>query len=333
VALFGPTGSGKTDIAVHVARLLGTEVVNCDPAQCYAGLPILTNQPSSEHDAVAPHRLISCWPLTHDATVAEFVRHAHAEIDELVARTGHAVLCGGSGLYMLSALAQLAFASRAHGAAPADPELRDQLHHEADELGEQHLHARLRALDAAAAQRIHPNDRKRVIRAIEAALAGGSVAGGSIWDVPHRLGSVVIGLHVARPVLHARIETRTSGMFTRGLLDEVAAIVGSDGAGLGVISPTARRIHGLSDCARILAGDVSRARGEELQLFRTRQYAKRQDTWARRWPGLRVLEPPPHAPPAEVATLAAALASRAALDVEGTTCDSPSGRERATTTS
>lgn len=285
IAVFGPTGSGKTDVAVRVARKLGTEVVNADPAQCYRGLPILTNQPQPEHDAIAPHRLIGCWTLQTEASIVDFAVVAHQAIDELVQQKGSAVVCGGSGLYLQAAVSELATTD----IPDRGKALRGQLDARYDALGATAAHAALAALDSGAAAKIHPNDRKRVVRAWQVALDGGSVAPStsSMWDAPHRHVTRVAGLVVDRTVMRQRIGARTEQMFEAGVLGEVAGIVGDHAEHCDTaLSVTARRLHGIDDCIGVLRAEHSRERAIEMMTTRTRQYAKRQDTWARRIEGL-----------------------------------------------
>jgi tRNA dimethylallyltransferase len=287
VAIFGPTGSGKTDIAVHVARLLGTEVVNCDPAQCYRGFPILTNQPNPTHDAIAPHRMVGVWPLSYEATVAAFARDVHAELDELIDSHGVAVACSGSGLYLRAALTELAW-----GETSEDATVRTSIDARYEDVGGRVLHAELAEADPDVAARIHPNDRVRIVRALEAVAAGGSIApeGGSIWDASYRRPTLAFGLHVDRALVRTNIDQRTASMFEQGVLKEVASVCGPDGADSSQLSSTSSKLHGLDDCRRVLAGELTRDAGIDLMATRTRQYAKRQDTWARRWPGLQPVE-------------------------------------------
>jgi tRNA dimethylallyltransferase len=287
VAVFGPTGSGKTDVAVHLARALGTEVVNCDPAQCYTGFPILTNQPTPAHDAVAPHRMVACWPLTFESTAAAFAEQVHAAIDDLVAANGVAVACGGSGLYLRSALSDLGFATTGE----PDADLRATLERDYEQHGGTAMLARVAELDPAAAAGLHPNNAPRVIRALEAALGGGTVTGegSGLWDAPYRHATAIVGLQVERHLVHARIDARTDAMFAAGVVEEVAGVLGPRGelrSDRTVISATAAKLHGLQDICGLLAGDHDEPTARDLMARRTRQYAKRQDTWARRWPGL-----------------------------------------------
>ena len=285
ISIFGPTGSGKTDIAVRVAAQCGSVVVNTDPAQCYRGFPILTNQPDPQHDAIAGHEMIGIWDLATYATVASFAEHAHRVIDAARDTSGTAVLCGGSGMYMLAALTELDMGQ--HHSDHDGAGMRAHLEEEFDRVGADAFHAQLAELDPSAASMIHPNDRKRAIRAMDVARTGGSIASGSIWDAPQRHATTLVGLQIERSVVHARINARTQHMFDAGVLDEVAGIVGPGADRVDQLSVTARKIHGLSDCIGILRDELTLAQGMEQMATRTRQYAKRQDTWARRWPGLQ----------------------------------------------
>ena len=291
VAIFGPTGSGKTEVAVRVAAALGTDVVNCDPAQCYRGLPILTNQPGPEHDAIAPHRLIDVWDMQHEASFVGFADMAHAAIDELIESRGVAVACGGSGLYLQAALTHLPDAER--GAPQHDPAMRKELEARYDAGAAAAMHAELTELDPRVAARVHENDRIRLVRALEVAQRGESIApgGGSHWDAPQRHQTALYGLDVDRAVIRARIDRRTRGMFAAGVLDEVVALAGGDGSRAdAAFSHTARKLHGLEDCLGVLRGNWPREHAIERMAARTRQYSKRQGTWARRWPGLMALD-------------------------------------------
>lgn len=286
ISIFGPTGSGKTDVAVRVAASLNTEVVNCDPAQCYRGLPTLVNHPTLEHDQIASHRLIAIWGMDFTSSFVQFADAAHEAIDELVSDRGHVVVCGGSGLYMQAALTDLASAD----AAPLhDRALRAELERRWEDGDQARLYQELAKLDSAVATRTHPHDRPRVVRALEVALLGGSISpeGGSHWDAKHRHDSILVHLQVDRPQVHMRIDERTQRMFDAGVLDEIATLAGSDGSKADVVfSSTARKLHGLEDCLGVLRREHSQEVAIEKMARRTRQYAKRQDTWARRWPGM-----------------------------------------------
>ena len=265
VAIFGPTASGKTDVAEIVADGLGGEVVSADSAQVYRGLPTLTNQPAR------PTRLVAIWPLEHEASVGEYQRLAHAAIDALLARRRTPVVAGGSGLYLRAALAELALPP-----APAR-ELRAAWERRYDELGPSEAHALLTATDPAAAERVHPNDRRRVVRALELADAGASLAPADdvLWAAETRRPTVVFGLKVPKAVLERRIEDRARAMLERGVADEVRQALAQP------ISHTARQVLGLDEVADLPPDDALGA-----LVVRTRRYAAYQRKWMRRIPGL-----------------------------------------------
>src|SRR5579862_3243461 len=163
VGVFGPTASGKSDVAAAVAELIPAEVVSADAMQVYEGLPILTNR--------SPHRerLVSIWPLSHEPSVGEYAPLAHAAVDEILAVGRTPLVVGGTGLYFRAALSELELPP-----APA-PGARERWERLYDEAGAGPAHARLTELDAVAAARVHPNDRRRVVRALELADAGRSL--------------------------------------------------------------------------------------------------------------------------------------------------------------
>jgi tRNA dimethylallyltransferase len=280
IAVFGPTASGKSAAAIELAQSLDAEIVSCDAMQLYAGLPILTNQPSPEELAAVPHHLVGIWPLDHEGSVAEYGRLARGAIAEIRARGRDAVLVGGSGLYLRAALAPLDLPPRPR---PGDRERFADLY---DTKGAGAAHALLTTRDPAAATAVHPNDRRRVVRALELAEIGASLAPdeASLWSQPPP-GTVILGLEVPPDELRSRIAQRTRAMFERGVEDEVRRALG------GELSSTAARIHGLQDVRALLAGDIDREEAIRRLDVRTRQYAKRQRVWMRRLPGLRPVAP------------------------------------------
>ncbi|HET7428830.1 MAG TPA: tRNA (adenosine(37)-N6)-dimethylallyltransferase MiaA [Gaiellales bacterium] len=280
IAVFGPTASGKSAAALELAQSLDAEIVSCDAMQLYAGLPVLTNQPSPEELAAVPHHLVGIWPLDHEGSVAEYGGLARAAIAEIRARGRDAVLVGGSGLYLRSALAPLDLPPRPR---PGDRERFAELY---DTEGAGAAHALLTSRDPAAAIAVHPNDRRRVVRALELAEIGASLAPdeASLWSEPPP-GTVILGLEVPPDEVRSRIAQRTRAMFQRGVEDEVRRALG------GELSSTAARIHGLQDVRALLAGDIDREEAIRRLDVRTRQYAKRQRVWMRRLPGLRPVAP------------------------------------------
>ena len=264
IAVFGPTASGKSAVAERLAGLLGTEVVSCDAFQVYRGIPILTNQPRR------PTRLVAFRDLDEEMSVGAYARLAHEAIDELVAAHGAAVVCGGTGLYLRAALADLAVPP-----APADgARERWERFYDADPAA---AHERLRSLDAAAGAVVHPNDRRRVVRALELVEAGSSLvpADDRLWGAGTRLPSLVAGLELPREELERRIVERTDAMFAAGVVDEVRAAL------RGAVSRTAEQALGLREIAEL---DPEAARA--AIVVRTRRYAAYQRKWMRRIPGL-----------------------------------------------
>ena len=269
VAIFGPTASGKTDVAEALADLLPGEVVSADAMQVYRGLPILTNQ--SEH----PARLVGFLGLDEESSVAEYQRLAHEAIDEILAESRTPVVVGGTGLYLRAALADLELPP------PPPPGTRDRLERLYDEEGAERAHALLAERDPKAAAAVHPNDRRRVVRALELTEAGSSLRPGkdTLWSGDTRHPTRIFGLEVPPQELVRRIEARTHEMFERGVEDEVARALS------GPISATASTIHGLRDIS-----ELPREEAIEALFARTRRYAAYQRKWMRRIPGIVVLD-------------------------------------------
>ena len=269
LAVFGPTGSGKTAVAEMLADTLGTEVVSADSMQVYRGLPILTNQPER------PPRLVAVRELSEEMSVGEYAALAHAAIDELVATRGVAVVAGGTGLYVRAALAELRLPPRVPDSARARWEA-------AYDRDAREAFAELGARDPQSAAVVHPNDRRRVVRALELADAGSSLAPGRdrLWAGESRRPTTVFGLDVPPAVLEQRIERRTSEMFERGVVEEVRAAVVD-----GRMSRTAEQALGLREAFELLPEDARRA-----IVARTLRYAAYQRKWMRRIPGVVMID-------------------------------------------
>ena len=278
IAIFGPTTSGKTDVAEEVANRIGGELVSADAMQVYEGLPILTNQ------SPRPTRLVAIWPLAHDASIAEYQELAHDAIDKIVSQGRTPIVVGGTGLYLRAALAGLEL-------PPAPPPgLRDRVHAAYERLGPVRAHALLAERDPQAAARVHANDRRRMVRALELVELGRSLAPAEnrLWAGETRHPTAIFGLEVPPEELVRRIEARTASMLERGVEDEVRV------ATAGSISVTARAIHGLTDFAELPRDEAVKAYNQ-----RVRRYAAYQRKWMRRIPGLVTVDA--HRPPAETA--------------------------------
>jgi tRNA dimethylallyltransferase len=282
IGIFGPTASGKSRVAATLAERFPADLVSADAMQVYRGLPILTNQ--------APARLVGLWPLDHEASVGEYAPLAHAAIDEILAVGRTPVVVGGTGLYLRAAVADLALPE---APAPGERERWEHFYDEDPALA----HERLSGLDPAAAAAVHRNDRRRVVRALELAAAGGSLAPETdrLWTEETRHPTLLVGLDVPKDVLERRIEERTQAMFDAGVVEEVQAAL------TGPISTTARKTLGLDEVATLPREDAI-----DAIVVRTRRYAAYQRKWMRRVPGLVMVDA--DRPPGEIADDIVALA-------------------------
>ncbi|MFN2469264.1 MAG: tRNA (adenosine(37)-N6)-dimethylallyltransferase [Gaiellaceae bacterium] len=265
LALFGPTASGKSAVAEALAERIPAEIVSADSMQVYRGLPILTAQPES------PTLLVGVWPLTHEGSVGEYAQLAHREIDRVLAGGRTPVVTGGTGLYLRAALADL-------GLPPAPPPaLRRRWEAFYDARGPETAHERLAELDPAAAAAVHANDRRRVVRALELAERGQSLApdDGRLWTEDTRHPTLVFGLELSKRTLDRRIAERAAGMVDSGVEEEVRAALAAG------VSATARYALGLDEI-----GTLPRREALEALVQRTRRYAAYQRKWMRRIPGL-----------------------------------------------
>lgn len=272
LAIFGPTASGKTAVATAIAERIAAELVSADSMQVYRGLPILTNQ-----DAGA--RLVGIWPLDRQATVGEYQRLAHDAIDEIVESGRTAVVVGGSGLWFQAALTDVALPAE----VPAGARARwERLY---DRRGGATAHALLERRDPRAAARVHPNDRKRVVRALELWQAGATLVPEEprLWTASLRLPTLVVGLDVGRETLARRIRARAQAMFERGVEEEVRAA--------GDVAP---QVLGL-DAVRALPREEAAAALERATL----RLAAYQRKWMRRLPNVVMVDA--ERPAAEVA--------------------------------
>lgn len=278
LAIFGPTASGKTAVAEEVARRIPAEPISADAMQVYRGLPVLTNQ------STEPTRLVAFVELSQTFSVAEYQPLAHAAVDEVLASGRTPVVVGGTGLYLRAALAELELPP------PPAPGERERLERLYDELGPGRAHALLAERDPGAAAAVHPNDRRRVVRALELAEAGSSLRPpqNRLWSGETRHPTLIVGLDVPSEELARRIEQRTHEMFERGVEEEVRRALA------GRVSATARTIHGLQDVA-----ELPREQALEALVARTRRYAAYQRKWMRRIPGIVLLDA--DRPPREVA--------------------------------
>lgn len=272
VAIFGPTGVGKTAVAVALAERLRARgedpvAVSADALQVYAGLEVLTGVASAAERARLEHRLVSFLPVGETFSAGEYARRAHAEIDGLLAQRRRPIVVGGTGLYLRAALAEL--------------DMRPPVDTAAYEArGAPALHAELTQRAPHLAARLDPADPRRLARSLALLDEGVEYPpdGGELWTANTRQPTRLVALTMDREALYAAIDARVDAMVAAGAVDEVRR---ADAAGASV---TARQALGF---AQLLAGDVA------AMKQRTRQYARRQLTWLRKLPmsgGGRVLD-------------------------------------------
>ncbi|MEA2222589.1 MAG: tRNA dimethylallyltransferase [Solirubrobacteraceae bacterium] len=295
LALFGPTGVGKTDVAIALAdriRARGGQpvAVSADALQVYAGLEVLTGVPDDAQRARLEHRLVSFVPVGARFSVADYAQLAHAEIDGLLAAGASPIVVGGTGLYLRAALAELQL-------RPPPPEgVREHWQAELLARGPEALHAELALAAPWAAATIQARDRHRIVRALEllheGALAPPAQAS-QLWTRETRHPTRLVGLVRDRDELYARIEARVDAMVAAGAVDEVHR---AHAAGA---SQTARVALGF---AELLTGDV------DAMKRRTRNFARRQLTWMRKLPDVEVVDIAGRSPEAVAALIDSAPA-------------------------
>jgi tRNA dimethylallyltransferase len=277
VALFGPTGIGKTAVAVALARRLreGGErpvAISADALQVYQGIETLTGVATAAEQSELEHHLVSFLPIDASFSVGQYAELAHAEIDDALAEGRRPIVVGGTGLYLRAALCEL-------NLRPPPPEgIRERWTAELEREGAPALHARLARLAPWAAEEIDPNDRQRIVRSLELLDVGElePPSGPSqLWTQDMRQPTLLVGLTMQREALYERIDARVEVMLAGGAREEVSR-AHADGA-----SATARKALGFEE---LLAGDV------EAMKRHTRNYARRQLTWMRKLAQVHLLD-------------------------------------------
>lgn len=274
--LSGPTAAGKTALALDLAGRLDAEIVSVDSMAVYQGLDIGTAKPSRAERASVEHHLIDVVPPSEPYSVARWLADAAAAVEAIRSRGRQILFVGGTPLYLRALRDGLA-------PLPADdPAFRRELLEEIDARGSAAVHQRLATIDPAAAARIHPNDVKRIVRALEVAHATGRPLSEAFAPAPDPIfESRMMIVDLPRRLLTDRIDRRVEAMFAAGLVDEVRrADAAPDGLG-----PTARQAAGYAECLDLLAGRIPLAEAIRLTKQRTRQLAKRQLTWLRSFRG------------------------------------------------
>jgi tRNA dimethylallyltransferase len=285
VVICGATATGKSDIAIEVAQSIGAEIINADSMQLYKGMDIGTAKLSVDEQCGIPHHLLDILSVKEDSTVAWYQELARQAISEIHGRNKHAVIVGGTGLYIKAILDDLNFPD-------TDPAIRARLESEALEFGTDSLFARLQVEDPAAALAIDRANTRRVIRALEVIEITGKPFTANLprEDSSRYPDAMQFGLVMEREHLRERIDQRVDRMWEKGLVAEVDNLI-EDGILEG---STAQRAIGYSSLIAVRAGTVSELEAKEETKRATRQYARRQETWFSR--DARITWVAPHQP-------------------------------------
>ena len=279
----GPTGAGKSELAVELAERLGAEIVSADSQAVYRHFDLGTAKPDARQLARVPHHLVSVVEPTEPFSAARWASLADAAIAEIAARGRPVLVVGGTGLYLRALL---------HGLTdtPPDPQVRRILEDEARRLGPEAMHRRLGEVDPGTAARLAPADVVRVVRALEIHATTGTPP--SQLRAAHGFGTAryparIHFLDPPREELEQRLAARTRWMFEQGLLGETRRLVDR-----GFRDTAPMRSVGYRQALAVLDGELTEDQAERETFLETRRYAKRQRTWFRREPGTRFVAPP-----------------------------------------
>jgi tRNA dimethylallyltransferase len=268
VGVVGPTATGKSDLAIALARRLRGEVVGADASQLYRGMDIGTAKVPHDQRAGIAHHQLDVLDVTQEASVAAYQRHARADIDAVLGRGALPVVAGGSGLYVRAALDRLEI-------PPTDPAVRADLEARLADQGVAPLLAELRGLDPAAADAIEPNNGRRVVRALEVVALTGRPFSATMPTREFVRPTLLVGLRADRRALDARVDRRATRMFAAGLVDETRGLVD-----LGLREGrTASRAVGYAQALAVIDGRASVEDAVADTALRTRRLVRRQESW------------------------------------------------------
>lgn len=270
IAIVGATASGKSSLAIDLAKSLGeAEVINADAMQLYRGMDVGTAKLSQAEQKGIRHHLLSVIEPSQELTAVEYRELFDTAVEDVVSRGKQPIVVGGSTLYLASALDELTF-------APTDPDLRQKLEQLGEQIGALDMHQRLRELDPTAAEKIPATNRRRVIRALEVIKLSGKTYAASLPEPTYRRPTIQIAIDIPRAELARRIELRVANMWQQGLVDEVRELI------KGELSRTARVAIGYKQVIDYLDGLLTEDQAKAEIIFLTNRYAKKQGTWFRR---------------------------------------------------
>lgn len=283
VVITGPTAVGKSAVALAVAQMLKAEIINADSVQVYRGLDIGSAKPSSEERWLVPHHLLDIADPRDNYTVADYQRDATRVIAKITGRGRLPLIVGGTGLYLRAVIRGFAFTENGF-----DPKLRQKLYAEAAAYGSAALHARLAAVDPETAAKLHPNDTRRIVRALEVYLQSGQPISEQVRRTPKEPVYRAAQFCLTRPrhILYQRINERVDRMLAEGFVAEVERLLAAG------VPPEAKSMQslGYKQIVSYLQGKVTLAEATELIKRETRRFAKRQLTWFRREKDLHWME-------------------------------------------
>lgn len=285
IVICGATATGKSDIAVEVAQEIGAEIINADSMQLYTGMDIGTAKLSVNERGGIPHHLLDILSVKEDSTVAWYQEIARRTIDEVHQRGNHALIVGGTGLYIKAILDDLNFPD-------TDPVIRARLEMQAIELGSAALFAKLQELDPAAALAIDRANTRRIVRALEVIEITGKPFTANLprEDSSRYPDAIQCGLVMEREHLRERIDARVDRMWDAGFVSEVDSLIEA-----GILEgSTAQRALGYSQIIAMRAGTINEEEAKEETKRSSRQYARRQETWFSR--DARIQWVAPHQP-------------------------------------
>lgn len=281
IVIVGPTASGKTNLSIELAKRMNGEIISADSMQIYKYMDIGTAKPTEEEMQGINHYLIDEVLPSEDFNVVRFKELAERYIDNILEKGKQPIVAGGTGLYISSLINNISFSE-----SESDWELRETLKKEAEELGPEYLHKKLQEVDPASALSIHPNNVKRVIRALEVYYQTQkpiSYHNEISRSIPPRYQFVLVGLNMDRQVLYERINKRVDIMIQNGLVDEVKRLVDL-GYADSIISMQG---IGYKEIMEFLRNNITQEQAIENIKQGTRRYAKRQITWFKRINGIR----------------------------------------------